>query len=307
MASRDVLRRQVRSTETLRSVVGTMKALASVRISQVRRADRALDASEATLERAFQALAQREPGLARALAVAATPPEVGAGAWGAVLFGSDHGLCGPFNDRLARRAHARLVQLGSDDAPPHLLAVGRRLRPKLAALGHAVEGVVALPASVAATGDAVLEVAQVVERWQREHRVAQVFVVHHQPTSGVAYRTRTVQLLPVDVAWLRELRERPWPTEQLPMLGLDAKRMLRGLVRQHVAHVLVRAFAGSQSAENAARLAAMEAAERNVDERLAQLRHAAAQERQTAVTEELLDVQAAFDASDEAPGASPRA
>ena len=60
MATREVLRRQLRSTETLRSVVGTMKALASVRIGQVRRADRALAMSEATLERGFQALVQRE-------------------------------------------------------------------------------------------------------------------------------------------------------------------------------------------------------------------------------------------------------
>jgi hypothetical protein len=93
-------------------------------------------------------------------------------------------------------------------------------------------------------------------------------VIHHQPTSGVGYRPRTVQLLPLDVAWLRELRDRPWPSPRLPMAGLDEERMLRGLVRQHLAHVLVRAFAASQAAENAARLAAMEAAERNVDERL---------------------------------------
>lgn len=298
MASREVLRRQVRSTETLRSVVGTMKALASLRIGQVRRADRALEASEATLERAFQALVQREPALARAVAVAASAPQVGARSWGAVLFGSDHGLCGPFNDRLARRADARLAELGSDDAPPRLLVVGRRLRPKLLALGHPVERVVALPASIAATGDAVIEVAQAVEGWQHEHGLAQVFVVHHQPTTGIAYRTRTVQLLPLDVAWLRALSERPWPTQQLPMLGLDGEQMLRGLVRHYVAHVLVRAFAASQAAENAARLAAMEGAERNVDERLGELRHAAAQERQNAVTEELLDVQAAFRASD---------
>ncbi|MFN2323434.1 MAG: F0F1 ATP synthase subunit gamma [Trueperaceae bacterium] len=298
MATREALQRQLRSTETLRSVVGTMKALASVRIGQVRRADRALEVAETTLERAFQVLVRREPGLARALAAAATAPEAGSGAWGAVLFGSDHGLCGPFNERLARRADAHLVELASAAAPPRLLAVGRRLRPKLAALGHPVDRVVSLPASISATGDAVLEVAQVIEGWQREHGVVRVFVVHHQPTSGVGYRTRTIQLLPLDVAWLRELAERPWPTEQLPMLGLSGERMLRGLVRHHVAHVLVRAFAASQAAENAARLAAMEAAESNVDERLGELRHAAAQERQNAVTEELLDVQAAFQASD---------
>jgi F-type H+-transporting ATPase subunit gamma len=64
--------------------------------------------------------------------------------------------------------------------------------------------------------------------------------------------------------------------------------------------LLVRAFAASQTAENAARLAAMEAAERNVEERLTQLRHAANLERQNAVTEELLDVQAAYQATGEA-------
>ena len=44
----------------------------------------------------------------------------------------------------------------------------------------------------------------------------------------------------------------------------------------------------------------MEAAERNVEERLTQLRHAANLERQNAVTEELLDVQAAYQATGEA-------
>ncbi len=74
--------------------------------------------------------------------------------------------------------------------------------------------------------------------------------------------------------------------------------VLRGLVRHQVAHEHVRAFAASQAAEHAARLATMEGAERSVEERLGKLWHAAEQERQNAVTEELLDVQALFRASD---------
>lgn len=114
----------------------------------------------------------------------------------------------------------------------------------------------------------------------------------------MAYRPSTVQLLPLDAAWLRELRDRPWPSRRVPMTGLDGPRLLEGLVRQQLTHVLVRAFAASQAAENAARLAAMEAAERSVDERLGQLRHAANLERQNAVTEELLDVQAGYAAAE---------
>jgi len=291
MATREVLRRRVQSTETLQSVVQTMKALATVRIGQVRRATKALDASADTLELAFRALLRREPELAAFL----LPPD--SDAWAAVLFGSDHGLCGPFNERLARHAHARLGPLAERDGPPRLMVVGRRLRPRLGAFGYEVERVLTLPGSVDAIDDAVLQIVDQVEAWQHDHGVARVLVGHHRPTTGVSYRPRTLQLLPLDLDWLRELRDRPWPTNRLPMLGLEGEELLRGLVRQQLAMLLVRAFAASQTAENAARLAAMEAAERNVEERLTQLRHAANLERQNAVTEELLDVQAAFEAT----------
>jgi len=294
MATREVLRRRVQSTETLQSVVQTMKALATVRIGQVRRAVKALDASAATLELAFQALLRREPELAAFL----LPSD--SDAWAAVLFGSDHGLCGPFNERLARHADARLAPLAEQHGPPRLMVAGRRLRPRLAVLGYDVERVVTLPGSVDAIDDAVLKIVDQIERWQRDHGVARVLVAHHQPTTGVAYRPRTLQLLPLDLDWLRQLRDRPWPTNRLPMLGLEGEALLRGLVRQQLAMLLVRAFAASQAAENAARLAAMEAAEKNVEERLTQLRHAANLERQNAVTEELLDVQAAYHATGEA-------
>jgi F-type H+-transporting ATPase subunit gamma len=294
MATREVLRRRVQSTETLRSVVQTMKALATVRIGQVRRAVKALDASAATLELAFQALLQREPELAAFLLPS------GSDAWAAVLFGSDHGLCGPFNERLARHAQTRLSPLAEEHGRPRLMVAGRRLRSRVAALGYDVERVLTLPGSVDATEAAVLQVVDQIETWQRDHGVTRVFVVHHRPTTGVAYRPHTLQLLPLDLEWLRELRDRPWPTNRLPMLGLEGEQLLRGLVRQQLAMLLVRAFAASQAAENAARLAAMEAAERNVDERLTQLRHAANLERQNAVTEELLDVQAAYQATGEA-------
>ena len=295
MATRDVLRRQLQSTETLRKVVQTMKALATVRIGQVRRAATALDASVATLELAFQALLRTRPDLA------SYPGPDEDGAWAAIAVGSDHGLCGPFNDRLARFAALRFERLARAGGPPRLLVVGRRVRPRLAGLGYHAERTLPLPAGVDATDVAVARLLDQIEAWQDEHATRHVLVVHQSPTSGVGYRPEATQLLPLDVAWLRDLRDRPWPTSCLPLSGVDDGRLLRGLVRQHLAHVLARAFAASQAAENAARLAAMEAAERNVDERLTQLRHAADLERQNAVTAELLDVQAAYVASGDAP------
>jgi F-type H+-transporting ATPase subunit gamma len=60
-----------------------------------------------------------------------------------------------------------------------------------------------------------------------------------------------------------------------------------------------RAFAESLASENASRLAAMQAAERSIDERLEELRGEFRYQRQHAITEELLDIVSGFEALNE--------
>lgn len=72
--------------------------------------------------------------------------------------------------------------------------------------------------------------------------------------------------------------------------------MLSELIRQHLFSVLHRAFAESLASENAARLAVMQAAEKNIDERLDHLTTRFHQQRQAGITEELLDVMSGFEA-----------
>ena len=106
----------------------------------------------------------------------------------------------------------------------------------------------------------------------------------------------TVTMLPLDLHWLRTLRDRPWPTRALPMLADDGPESFAALVRQYLFLVVYRAFAESLAMENAARLAAMQGAARHIDQQLDRLQHAFHQQRQAAITEELLDVVAGFDA-----------
>ena len=104
--------------------------------------------------------------------------------------------------------------------------------------------------------------------------------------------------MPVDARWLKRLHKRDWPSNRLPIALGDRSGLLRGVIRQFIGHALVQAFAASQASENAARLAAMDAAERNIEERLDELHTSHRQARQNAVTAELLDVQAAYAAAE---------
>ena len=73
-------------------------------------------------------------------------------------------------------------------------------------------------------------------------------------------------------------------------------RVLRAVIREYLFISLFRACADSLASENASRLAAMERAEKNIDELLEQLRRSFHQLRQSGIDEELFDVISGFEA-----------
>ena len=71
---------------------------------------------------------------------------------------------------------------------------------------------------------------------------------------------------------------------------------LRALIREYLFVSLFRACAESLASENASRLAAMERAEKNIDELSVELQHAFNRLRQSRIDEELFDVIAGVEA-----------
>ncbi|HEO69630.1 MAG TPA: F0F1 ATP synthase subunit gamma, partial [Candidatus Hydrogenedentes bacterium] len=114
--------------------------------------------------------------------------------------------------------------------------------------------------------------------------------------AGAAYEPHAVRMLPLDLDWLRALGARKWPSRRVPVCAGDWDASFASLVRQQLFVSLFRAYAESLASENASRLAAMQAAERNIEERIDRLHVRYRQKRQADITEELLDVVAGFEA-----------
>jgi F-type H+-transporting ATPase subunit gamma len=76
---------------------------------------------------------------------------------------------------------------------------------------------------------------------------------------------------------------------------MDNAILLSRFIAQYLFASLHRIFAESLAAENAGRLAAMQAAEKNIEELLGELTGQYNKERQSQITEELLDIIAGFD------------
>ena len=138
------LRRKIGSAGDLQSVVRTMKAVAASSIGQYEKSVRALADYYRTVELGLGACF-RESGPAPL--IAERKGQTDAGAIGAVVFGSDQGLVGQFNDVVADYAVKTLAAL---PGKPEVWAVGERVHARLADAGLPLMGLFTVPNSVKA-------------------------------------------------------------------------------------------------------------------------------------------------------------
>ncbi len=125
---------------------------------------------------------------------------------------------------------------------------------------------------------------------------AELHLVFNRRTVGSAYAPFSRRLLPLDDEWRRTFADLRWPTGNLPEIMDSGTTTIRALIREHIFVSLFRACAESLASENASRLAAMERADRNINELLENLRGAFNRLRQNDIDEELFDVVSGYEA-----------
>lgn len=287
--SLESLRRKIDGATELDSVVRTMKALAASSIVQYERAVHALDDYYRTVELGLVAWLHHTG--------AAIYTGGGArkhiGATGAVVFGSDQGLVGQFNEVLAGFA---VNKLGAMPGDKNIWAIGERLQGHLADAALPVAGNFTVPNSIAAITPLVGRILIEIETQREQGKVAEVYLFHNRPKSRTVYEPVIQRLLPLDDAWQRGLTDIAWPTGNLPEVINGGEPTLQALIREYLFISLFRACAESLASENASRLAAMQRAEKNIDEIGEALNQDFRRLRQSGIDEELFDVISGFEA-----------
>ena len=217
----------------------------------------------------------------------------GAGAIAAVVFGSDQGLVGQFNDVMVDFVVKTLCDLAGQKT---VWAVGERILSRLTETDLILGNSFILPGSIGAITALVGQVLIEMETLREKGEITQVYVFHNRPHSGAIYTPECQRLLPLDETWRRELAAIRWPTQNLPEVMNGGEATLRAFVREYLFVSLFRACAESLASENASRLAAMQRAEKNIDELLEDLNRSFHRLRQSGIDEELFDVISGFEA-----------
>jgi len=282
------LKKRIESTEDLQSVVKTMKALAAVNIRQYEKALESLQDYNRAVEMGLQVVFRNRPDMP---ILARRAPK---NRLGAIVFGSDQGMCGPLNDQVVSYTISTMDELGIQEGV--ILAIGERVKGRLEDSGHPATDDLLVPSSVTGITPQVQNLMIKIEQWQSKKEINHVFLFYSLHQTGASYQPHHVRLLPIDEEWLMRLTAKSWPTRILPNYTMDWDSLFSALIREYLFISLFRAFAESLASENASRLASMQAAEKNIEEQLSELNKQFHQRRQMAITEELLDIVSGFEA-----------
>jgi F-type H+-transporting ATPase subunit gamma len=282
------LSRKIVSAGDLQSVVRTMKAVAGANLGQYEQSVRALAEYVSTVEL----------GLGVCFRATMTPSMATAGfesgdqvSSSAIVFGSDQGLVGRFNDEVVEFAVTALASL---PATIRVWAVGERVHARLVDAGLQPAGLLPVPGSIHEVSALVSEI--LVQCVSAQMQDAELHLFHQRPATSGSCAPTGQRLLPLDRAWRRKMAEKAWPGRCLPDVIGGESATLRALLREYLFVSLFQACAESLASENASRLAAMRRADRNIGELLETLGTTFHSVRQNGIDEELFDVISGFEA-----------
>jgi F-type H+-transporting ATPase subunit gamma len=208
------------------------------------------------------------------------------------VFGSDQGLVGRFNDVVVNHA---VEVLGKLTPKPRVRAMGERVHALLTDAGFEPVGLFPVPNSVQGIAPLVGRILLDCEAERGRSGISELHLIHNRPTTGAVHEPVHQRLLPMDEEWRSELVKRAWPSKYLPEVIGGGIGTLRAFIGEYLFVSLFKACAESLASENASRLAAMQRADRNINELLEDLNRSFRRLRQSGIDEELFDLITGFE------------
>ena len=279
---------KIAGAKDLRTVVRTMKSVAAANIGQYEKSVRALADYDRTVELGLSVYFRKNGSTSLS-----TNHTKKMNRLVAVVFGSDQGLVGQFNDIVTDYTVKTLATLANK---PQVFAVGERVHSRLMNSELPPVALFDLPNSVGGITPLIGKVLSEAEKDDKNSEVTELHLFYNRPTTGAGYEPTHLRLLPLDEQWRKKLIKTPWPSENLPEILGEDMTILRALIREYLFISLFRACAESLASENASRLAAMQRADKNINELLENLDRTYHRLRQGSIDEELFDVVSGFEA-----------
>jgi F-type H+-transporting ATPase subunit gamma len=284
MEGLQAIRKSIGSAENLKTVVSTMKAHASSNINQFQNAAKASMEYRNVLDMSLYVVLSEEENVA-------PPDNENGGQTLHIVFGSDFGLAGRFNERITAFALEEIDAKKKDD---RVIVIGQQVYLRLKD-DLDVYRTLTQPQTTANISSMVNRLLVQFDEIRNEIPIGKIILYYNKPDDNAAFSEQMELLFPINLNELAKSKVE-WDTRSIPTYFSDKQAIISDLIRQYFFITIYRALCFSLASENASRLASMQSAEKNIDNRLEELQDLFRRERQNSITEELNDIISGFKA-----------
>ncbi|WP_405398213.1 F0F1 ATP synthase subunit gamma [Maribacter sp. Asnod2-G09] len=292
MDSLESLTRQITGAKDLNSIVRTMKAMAAANIGQYEMAMESLGHYWNNVSLGLVAYLKhvRLDNQQNSRIANTNKSEKSICA---IVFGSDQGFVGQFNDALSQYVQD---YLSTHEGTLEIWTVGVRVPLLLKDMGMLVTKEFKLPNSINAITSLIGSILVEVEKNRGSGSIDEYFLFHNHLINEGSYDQQKLRLFPLDEKWIQEKSQLKWPTKKQPEVIGDVGVLIHRLIREYLFVTLYKTCTESLASENLSRLNAMQRAEKNIEELLEEIGHTYHRLRQSSIDEELFDVVSGFTA-----------
>ena len=299
MPSLKEFRNRISSVKSTQKITSAMKMVAAAKL---RRAQEQAEASRPYAERMGRMLGS----LAKSVEGLPGAPKLLAGtgkedSYLVVVATADRGLCGGFNSSIVREARRRIDQLLRDGKQVKILCLGRKGRDQLRRFhGDKIIDTVEELNKPHVRFEPAAEVADRVIRMFEDGEFDVCLLYYAQFKSAISQIVTEQQLIPFKVEELEDEDEEEAP-EAIKKGAVyeyepNEEQILKELLPRNLAVQLFKALLENNASEHGARMTAMDNATRNAGDMIEKLTLRYNRQRQSVVTNELIEIISAKEA-----------
>ena len=284
METLDNLKKTLDTSKSIKQVVSTMKALSGANIKKYEKIVKILYTYKSNVELALQAIMMHNDKInINELEFIGQSKNKKAKNL-VVVFGSNQGLCGRFNDKIANFTIDDIQNIDENK----VIVVGERLSMLLSNTKLKIFKTIPVPNSIENISNTIYELLAVIEKEIEEKTINKVFLYYtanDDTMNGTLTKTR---LIPIDKKILENAQNKVWPTNNIPYWQIDTKTLAVDLLKQYIFVGLNDALVNSIASEQKNRLITLQNAENNINDLIRTKNLEYNQKRQSTITNELL-------------------
>lgn len=286
METLDNLKKTLDTSKSIKQVVSTMKALSGANIKKYEKIVKILYTYKSNVELALQAVMMHNDKInINELEFIGQSKNKKANNL-VIVFGSNQGLCGRFNDKIANFVIDDIDNIDNNK----VIVVGERLSMLLSNTKLKIFKTIPVPNSIENISNTIYELLSIIEEEIENKTINKVFLYYTANDDTMNGTLTKNRLIPIDKKILENAQKKVWPTNNIPYWQIDTKTLILDLLKQYIFVGLNDALANSIASEQKNRLLTLQNAENNINDLIRTKNLEYNQKRQSTITNELLDV-----------------